>query len=119
MRFALFFVFTLIAGYIGHQFLPWWSIAIIAGLMSFIFHLNVNISFWAGFLAAALLWGGYAALINAANGGILSARIGNLFGGVNGFILVVLTGIVGGIFGGLGALTGSLGRKLVREEAAV
>jgi len=116
MRVALFFVFTLIAGYIGHQFLPWWSIAAIAALLSFIFHVKVKLSFWAGFLAAALLWGGYAAVIDAANEGILSARIGNLFGGVSGFMLLVMTGIIGGIFGGMGALTGSLGRMLVREE---
>ena len=117
MRFALFFVFTLIAGYIAHQFLPWWSIAAIAGILSFIFRLAVKVSFGAGFLAAALLWGGYASLMDVANDGILSMRIGSLFGGLNSLMLIVLTAGIGGIFGGLGALTGSLGRELIKEEA--
>ncbi|MFN7118634.1 MAG: hypothetical protein ACK4TA_17685 [Saprospiraceae bacterium] len=116
MRFALFCVFTLIAGYIGHQFLPWWSIAAMPAIMAFIFRIEVKVSFLGGFLMAALLWGGYAALIDLANDGILSARIGKLFGGVSGFILILLTGLVGGIFGGLGALTGSLGRSLIKED---
>lgn len=116
MRFALFCVFTLIAAYIGQQFLPWWSIAAMPAVMAFIFHLEVKFSFLAGFLVAALLWGGYAALIDSANDGILSERIGNLLGGASGFILVLITSLLGGIFGGLGALTGSLGRHLIREE---
>lgn len=116
MRFALFFVFTLIAGYVGQQFLPWWGIVVLAALLSFIFRLKVKVSFWAGFLAVALLWGGYATLIDVANEGILSARIGKLFGGLNGFILIIITGLIGGIFGGLGSLTGSLGRTLIKEE---
>ncbi len=116
MQLALFCVFTLIASYIGHQFLPWWSITVIAAVMAFIFHIRANVSFLAGFLVAALLWGGYAALVDAANDGILSERMGNLLGGASGLILVVLTAIIGGIFGGLGALTGSLGRNLIREE---
>lgn len=117
MRFILFFVFLLVAGYVGHQFLPWWGIVVLAALLSFIFRLQVKGSFWTGFLAVALLWGGYAAMLNVANEGILSDRIGQLFGGLNGFILILITGIIGGIFGGLGALTGSLGRTLIKEEA--
>lgn len=116
MRSALFFVFILIAGYVGHQFLPWWGIVVLAAMLSFIFRVQAKWSFWIGFLAIALLWGGYAAMLDAANEAILSTRIGKLFGGVNGSLLVLVTGLIGGIFGGLGALTGSLGRGLIKEE---
>lgn len=112
MRPVLFAVFTIIAGFIAQQFLPWWIITVMAAILSFIFDLKVGVSFWAGFVAAALLWGGYAGYLNFQNEGILAERISKLLGGLNGFLLVLITGIIGGIFGGLGALTGSLARRL-------
>ncbi|MDX1943582.1 MAG: hypothetical protein SFU99_23650 [Saprospiraceae bacterium] len=115
MRIILFTLFTLIAGFIAQQFLPWWMIAVIAGLLSYIFDLKTGVSFWAGFVAAALLWASYAGYLDYQNEGILSARIGKLFGGLPGAVLILLTGVVGGIFGGLGALTGSLGRRLTTK----
>jgi hypothetical protein len=114
MKSLLFIVSVLIIGYIGQQFLPWWSIALIAGVLSFIFSLRVGISFWVGFLAVALLWGSYAGYLNTINEGILAARMGKVFGGLNGILLVIITGILGGVFGGLGALTGSLGKQLLK-----
>ncbi len=112
MRPVLFAVFTIIAGFIAQQFLPWWMIAVMAGILSFIFDLKVGVSFWAGFVAAALLWSGYAGYLHVQNEGILAERIGKLLGGLNGALLVLITGLIGGIFGGLGALTGSLARRL-------
>ena len=116
MRPILFAVFTLIAGYIAQQFLPWWVIAVIAGILSYIFDLKTGVSFWAGFVAAALVWGGYAGYLDFKNEGLLSARIGKLFGGLPNIVLILVTGIIGGIFGGLGALTGSLGRRLTAKR---
>lgn len=112
MRPVLFLIFTIITGFIAQQFLPWWIIAVMAAILSFIFDLKIGISFWAGFAAAALLWGGYAGYLNFQNEGILAERIGKLLGGLNGILLVLVTSLIGGIFGGLGALTGSLARKL-------
>jgi hypothetical protein len=114
MRVALFTIFMIVAGFIAQLFLPWWSIAVVAAILSFIFDLKIGLSFWAGFLGAALLWGGFAGYLDALNEGILSARIGRLFGNVPGLVLIFITALIGGIFGGLGALTGSLGRQLVR-----
>lgn len=114
MKSLLFIISILIIGFIGQQFLPWWSIALIAGILSFIFSLRVGISFWVGFLAVALLWGGYAGYLSVLNEGILATRMGKVFGGMNGTLLIIVTGVLGGIFGGLGALTGSLGRQLLK-----
>lgn len=114
MKSILFLLSIIIVGFIGQQLLPWWSIALIAALLSFAFNIRVGMSFLAGFLAVALLWGGYAGYLNTMNEGILAARMGALFGGINGIILVLITGLLGGILGGLGALTGSLGRQLLK-----
>ena len=113
MRIAFFTIFVIIAGFIAQQFLPWWIIAVIAGMLSFIFDIKVGASFWAGFVAAAFLWGGYAGFLDVQNNGILAGRVGKLFGNMPGFVLILITAIIGGIFGGLGAMTGSLGRRLM------
>ncbi len=114
MRVSLFILFTIIAGFIAQLFMPWWSIVIIAGILSFIFDIKVGASFWAGFVASALLWGGYACWLNSGNEGILAARIGALIGDIGSTGLLVATAIIGGFFGALGALIGILGRVLLQ-----
>lgn len=116
MKYILFVIATIGIGLLLQQLLPWWSIALIAAILSFALNIRISASFWLGFLAVALLWGGYAGILSAANEGILAARIGKLLGGLNGTVLIFVTGLLGGIFGGLGALTGSLGRGLLKPQ---
>lgn len=114
MRPILFVIFVILAGFVGQQFLPWWAIAVIAAMLSFIFDIEAKVSFWAGFLAVALLWGGSAIFLSTLNEGVLSARIGSLLGNMPGFVLILITAIIGGVFGGLGALNGSFARQVMR-----
>ena len=114
MRFTLLFLGIIIVGVLGHQIFPWWIIALVSALLAAGFRQKGGVSFLAGFLAAALLWGGYATYLNHLNEGLMADRMGELFGGMSGFLLVLTTGLFGGILGGLGALTGSLGRQLLR-----
>lgn len=71
-------------------------------------------SFWAGFLAGFVLWGGYAFYLNLANSGLLAEKIGDLLGGIPGGWLPVLSGLFAGILSGLGAMSGRLGWDAVR-----
>ena len=95
------------------SFLPWWSI-LIAG---FIAGVSVNnkpwYSWWGGFLGASLLWGIYAIYLNYLNHGILATKMGQLFGNLPSSVIILLTALVGGIYGGLGGVTGSNLRKLI------
>ncbi len=108
--------FTIAAGAIlalalmSQWWLPWYALvaaALAAGALS---RLGAGGSFAAGFLAGFLLWGGYAWYLDSRNGGVLAARMGELFGGVPGAALLAATALLGGLLAGLGALTGSLGR---------
>lgn len=106
----------LAGGFIAHQFLPFWSIALVAGVAGLLFRYeNSAMSFAAGLAAATLLWGTYAAVLNAGNGAMLSSSMGELFT-LNGAYLVYITGLVGGLLGGLGAMTGTLARKAFEKE---
>jgi hypothetical protein len=110
---VLFYIITLIVVGFGLQlFLPWWSMPLAAAVLAILFGLNPQKGFISGFLGAALLWGCYAAFTNLSNEGILASQMGQLFGGISGLLMVLVTTFFGGLFGGLGALVGSLSREL-------
>jgi len=109
------FILTAIITWIAQLFLPWWSLVIIAGIVALFFtHKYGASSFFIGFLSVGLVWFLAAFMAtNGANNQILPAKMGELFGGLNRMSLIFTTAAIGGIMGGLGALTASLGKKLV------
>ena len=112
MRPLLQFVLILGLGFLAQLFLPFWGIALVAVLVSLFFrYRNSLVSFVVGFLAAGLLWGGKAALLDSGNQTVLSGQLGELFG-LSGDYLVWATAWLGGLLGGLGAMTGTLAGKL-------
>lgn len=115
-KFGLQTVLILAIGALAQFFLPFWSIAVVAALVGFAFRYeNSAVSFAAGLAAVTLLWSGYAAYLNSANLGQLSGQIGQLFK-IGQAYLVPLTGLLGGLLGGIGAQTGTLLRKLFERE---
>ena len=59
-------------------------------------------------MALLLLWGGLAYWIDIKNESILSTRISQLMGiGNNPVLLVLITGIIGGLVGGFAAMSAS------------
>ena len=96
--------------------LPWWSFMI----TNFIVALAIPQKPWVAFLAGALgvgsIWAGLATGIDLANHHILSTKVANILP-LNGsyVLLIIVTGIVGALLGGLSSLTGSFIR--VRKGA--
>jgi hypothetical protein len=111
MRFLLLTALTLLLAFVAHQWLPWYAVALAAALAAWLMKAPAPLSFLAGFLAAALLWGVSAGWINHGNEGLLAERVGRLFGGLSPAAMVGLSALLGGLTGGLGALTGSLARR--------
>ncbi|ULQ54264.1 hypothetical protein [Flavihumibacter fluvii] len=94
-------------------FLPWWSIAIAAFVVAAAIHQMPWKAFVSGFLALFLLWSGVSWWISAANNDILASKVSMIILKQQGsFLLVLVTGLIGGLVGGFAALTGSLARKL-------
>lgn len=98
----------LISAFLLNLFLPWWSIAIPGLIFGYVFNKKALVSFGLGFLALFLLWGGQALYIHLANDAILSTRIAEMLSVGSPIIVVLVTGILGGLVSGLAALTGSL-----------
>ena len=116
MKFLLGIIMIIILGTIGHWMMPWWIIAVIAGLVSAIIGLRGFSSFCYGFIAVALLWGVYALMLTTANEGVLLEKMSRLFQ-LSAWALVPASALVGGILGGMGALTGSWARILLDEKS--
>ena len=64
-------------------------------------------------MALSLLWMGTAAMVDAQNGGILAGKMALLLSLPNTSTLILLTGALGGLLGGLGALSGQQLRTLL------
>lgn len=111
----VFFVtlFILVFGCLGFAGLPWWALSFIAAAAVFFFPLSGGKGFATGFATGTLLWMTVALLQNAGNGGLLSGRIGQLFMGLQGFQLLLITGLLGGLLAGFGALTGAYLRLMI------
>ena len=112
MRFFISIFIIGIACFVAGLFTPWWSVAVIAFLVSLLVPQKSGSAFGAAFIAVFLLWLLLAAFINAANAGILANRIGEMLGvGARPWLLIMISALVGGLVAGLAALTASFLRK--------
>ncbi len=106
----------IVLGMIAQSYLPWYSLAILAALCTFLDKTKPTQSFIIYFLLGGILWSALAIYIDITSASRLSSKIGVLFGNLSVAVLIVLTGIVGGITSGLGALVGSLSRSIVNGQ---
>lgn len=89
-------------------FLPWWTIAIAAFVVSVFIRQGSLISFVSGFVSLFLLWGIMSWIISTANHDILAHRISLLILKTdNPLLLVLTTALIGAVVAGFAALAGS------------
>jgi hypothetical protein len=112
MKFLAAFLLTALVAFIAGLQLPWWSIAIVSFLVALLIRQRAGRAFLAGFLGVFVLWCILSWWIDTKNESILSSRIGLLLGvGQHPFLLILITGVVGGLVAGLAALSGSFLRS--------
>lgn len=94
-------------------FMPWWCIALVSfGISAFLLQ-KPWLAFLSGFLAIALLWGGLAWGISAANNHLLASKIAVLvIEQDNTGLLILATAVIGGLVSGFSAMSGALLRRL-------
>lgn len=107
IKFILKIAFTAAVAFLMQLYLPWWSVAMAGFLIGFILSSSKSSSFVAGFLGISIYWGMLALSIDNANDHILSTRVAELFYLPGPSALILVTALIGGIVGGLGALAGS------------
>lgn len=94
-------------------FLPWWSVFIPGLILGASLGRSGGHSFLWGFAGIAGLWLLQTMIIDIQNNGILTKRIAGLFSLPSGWLIILITVIIGGLIGGLTTLTGYLLKKLL------
>lgn len=114
-NFLLSILLTAIASLLLQLFLPWWIIAVVSFAVAYFIKQNSLLAFLSAFIGVFLLWIVYAYLLSSANDNILVTKVAELMKALtrgSTTTLYIVTGIIGGLGSGFGALTGSLASKL-------
>ncbi|TRX50203.1 hypothetical protein FNH22_25865 [Fulvivirga sp. M361] len=115
MKFLTQIILIMVISALLQIYLPFWSTALVAFVISVLFQSKSGVSFMAGFLSISLLWFGMAYFIDVDTSSILTVKIAKLFS-VSSLLLIILTALIGGLVGGFGALSGSQFVHLFRKK---
>jgi hypothetical protein len=108
------FITTIIFALFLSRFLPWWSVMAAAFVTSFVFSLKKSAIFLVPFFAIALYWGAYSFWLSSSNDFILAKKIAVLLPlQGNAWLLVLVTGVIGGVAAGISAVFGKQCRVLL------
>ena len=112
MKFFVALILTALLAFAESLFFPWWTIAIASFIVAVFIHQKPFKAFLSGFLGLFLLWGGYSFYVDIKNEHILSQKIAFILPLEGSSILLILvTAFIGGLVGGLAALTGSFTKR--------
>ncbi|MDX2048048.1 MAG: hypothetical protein SFU87_14755 [Chitinophagaceae bacterium] len=116
MKFIVSVLLTALLAFAAGLYLPWWSIAIASFLVASVLYQKPLLSFLCGFTAIFLLWGILAWLRSAGNNHILAAKASLLILKTeNPVLLILVTGLIGAVTGGLAAWSGTLFRRIIKK----
>ena len=105
-------ILTLMMGY----FFEWWTVAIAAFIGGAIFGKSSGETFVKGMIAVIIVWLLMVCYYHFSTQGILSNKIAQILPmGGNVGILIIVTVLIGGLVGGLGAMSGFFVRNLFRK----
>ena len=108
MKFTVQTLFIFLISCALQAFLPWWTMAIGAFAVGFVFASSGWKSFFAGLLGVGLLWLAMSLFIDISTQSPLTERVAKLFPTQAVPLLYLLTSLVGGLVGGFASLTGSI-----------
>lgn len=102
------FLSIFLACWLFNLFLPWWG-SVIPALFIAAWMLDKSLAgFMIGFLGSGFAWLVQAGYIHVANQGILTTRIADMMGIGSPLVVLLITFLIGGILGGVSAMTGVL-----------
>ncbi|RSK31081.1 hypothetical protein [Hymenobacter metallilatus] len=109
--FSVLLLLILVSAVLAQLFLPWWSVVPLCLGLAAWRSTSIGGAFLAGLLGAGLSWWLPAVWLNTHGAGLLATRVATLIplGGNTG-LLVLVSGLLLGLAGGLAALSGALFR---------
>jgi hypothetical protein len=112
MLFLIILILSLVSGY----FLPWWMVAVIAFLSALFIGKTSGQSFWSGFGGIFVAWAILALIKSLPNDNMLAQRVAKLFQLPNWILILLITALIGGLVGGVSALSGMLIKKVLKNS---
>lgn len=101
-HFLLIFILAFLAGMV----MPWWSVAVVAFLVSLLLGLSPGRAFSSSFAAVFMLWLALAFFIDVRNDHILANRMSLLFFGFkNPIVIGAVSALIGGLVAGMASLS--------------
>jgi hypothetical protein len=101
------FIATLVLAVLLSLVLPWWSVMTAALATALFVPLKKAAVFFVPFLAILLFWAAYSFILSSGNDYTLAKRIAILLPlGGNPYVLMLVTGVVGGLAAGIAAVFG-------------
>ncbi len=114
-NFLLSTLLIFLLGNLCHFGLPWWGIVPIAFVVAWALPQAGWSAFSSGLLAGMLLWGVSAVLLNTANGGMFSAKIGQIFQGLRSTSAIVCHSPAGRTIGRFRGINRAVGQRSSHE----
>ena len=112
MLFLIILALTFISGF----FLPWWVITLIAFIAALFFGKSSGQSFWSGFGGVFIAWSILILLKTIPNDNMLANRVIQLFPLPHWWgLLLLISALIGGLVGGMSALSGVLIKGLFKK----
>lgn len=112
-NFVIKFLLITVLCYAIQMVLPWWSLVIICFLVNLLIKTNGTGAFLSGFLPNFFTWFIMALVIHQNTAGVLTSRIATLIPlNGNAFLLIIITGLIAGLAGGMGGYTGNALRNV-------
>lgn len=113
MKTSLYVILLTAASVLIQGFDPIYTVLISSIFLSVAFRLKSGIAFAASFAAVYMGWLSYCIFLDRGMSSQYSSMIGNIFQGISGFNLKIITAFVGGITAGLGAWFGASVRQMI------
>ena len=107
MKFLLRMISIGLLAYFLPFYMPWWIVIVSGLIVGLMLPGNGWNLFNAGFLGAGLVWLGLALNLDYQTNSIMTGHMIQLIGLEDKLILLLLSGLIGGLGAGFGALTGS------------
>ena len=112
MKFITVFLLIILLSFLSGLYFPWWSIAIVSFGVIALIPLKPLPAFFCGFAAIFLSWVSLSYFISKSNEHILAHKASVLILKVdNPFLLIIATGLIGGLVAGFASLTAAFTRR--------
>jgi hypothetical protein len=113
MRTLIKILFISLVSYLVKDYGPWWLIAVAGFIAGATLKESGGRSFIAGFAAIFVLWTALSYNQSAYGDHLLAERITDLFSVGSRLVLLLITGILGGLVAGFGTLAGTSLRDVI------